>query len=175
MTSPLIRTTLPGLALRQATGRDAPLVLDFIHRLAAYEKLSHEVAATVADIEAALFGERPCAEVVIAELESVPVGFILWFSTYSTFLGKPGIHVEDLFVLPGMRGRGIGKCLLAWVARVAHGRGWGRVEWSVLDWNAPSIAFYEKLGAVPMEEWQVYRLTAGALAALAAASPPEGR
>lgn len=171
MTSPLIRTTLPGLALRQATRRDAALVLDFIHRLGDYEKLSHEVVATVADIEDTLFGERPYAEVVIAELESVPVGFILWFTNYSTFLGKPGIHIEDLFVLPEMRGRGIGKCLLAWVARVAHGRGWGRVEWSVLDWNEPALRFYESIGAEAKTEWVLQRLTGEALARLAAQFP----
>ena len=167
MTSPLVRTTVPGLALRQATRRDAALVLDFIHRLGDYEKLSHEVVATVADIEDTLLGERPYAEVVIAELESVPVGFILWFTNYSTFLGKPGIHIEDLFVLPEMRGRGIGKCLLAWVARVAHGRGWGRVEWSVLDWNEPALRFYESIGAEAKTEWVLQRLTGSALEALA--------
>lgn len=171
MTSPLVRTTVPGLTLRQATRRDAALVLDFIHRLGDYEKLSHEVVATVADIEDTLFGERPYAEVVIAELDSVPVGFILWFTNYSTFLGKPGIHIEDLFVLPEMRGRGIGKCLLAWVARVAHGRGWGRVEWSVLDWNEPALRFYESIGAEAKTEWVLQRLAGAALARLAAQFP----
>ena len=171
MTSPLVRTTVPGLVLRQATRRDAALVLDFIHRLGDYEKLSHEVVASVADIEDTLFGERPYADVVIAELESVPVGFILWFTNYSTFLGKPGLHIEDLFVLPEMRGRGIGKCLLAWVARVAHGRGWGRVEWSVLDWNEPALRFYESIGAEAKTEWVLQRLAGEALARLAAQFP----
>ena len=171
MTSPRIHTTLPGLSLRQATRADAALVLDFIHRLAAYEKLSHEVEATVADIEDALFGARPFAEAVIAELDAAPAGFILWFPTYSTFVGKPGIHIEDLFVLPGMRGRGIGRCLLAWAARVAHERGWGRVEWSVLDWNEPALRFYASIGAEAKTEWVPQRLAGAALARLAAQFP----
>jgi GNAT superfamily N-acetyltransferase len=120
MTSSRIHTTLPGISLRQAERPDAALVLDFIHKLAAYEKLSHEVQATVGDIEDALFGARPFAEAAIAELDAAPVGFILWFPNYSTFVGKPGIHIEDLFVLPHARGRGIGRCLLAWAARVAQ-------------------------------------------------------
>jgi GNAT superfamily N-acetyltransferase len=169
--SPRIRTTLPGLSLRQAVRPDAALVLDFIQRLAAYENLSHEVVATAADIEDTLFGARPFAEVVIAELDATPVGFILWFPNCSTFLGKPGIHIEDLFVLPEMRGRGIGKCLLAWVARVAHERGWGRVEWSVLDWNEPALRFYESIGAEAKTEWVLQRLTGTALARLAAEFP----
>ena len=171
MTSSRIHTTLPGISLRQAGRPDAALVLDFIHKLAGYEKLSHEVVATAADIEDTLFGARPFAEVVIAELDAVPVGFILWFANYSTFLGRPGIHIEDLFVLPQMRGRGIGKCLLAWVARVAHERGWGRVEWSVLDWNEPALRFYASIGAEAKTEWVPQRLAGAALARLAAQFP----
>ena len=167
MTSSRIHTTLPGISLRRAERPDAALVLDFIHKLAAYEKLSHEVQATLGDIEDALFGARPFAEVVIAELEAAPVGFILWFPNYSTFVGKPGIHIEDLFVLPQARGRGIGKCLLAWAARVAQERGWGRVEWSVLDWNRPAIDFYRSIGAASKNEWVLQRLDGEALAALA--------
>ncbi len=168
MISPRIHTTLPGISLRQATRPDAALVLDFIHKLAAYEKLSHEVSATAADIEDTLFGARPFAEVVIAELDAAPVGFILWFPNYSTFLGRPGIHIEDLFVLPQMRGRGIGRCLLAWVARVAQERGCGRVEWSVLDWNEPALRFYASIGAEARTEWVLQRLTGASLARLAA-------
>ena len=162
-----ISTPVPGLRLRHAERTDAALVLDFVKRLAEYEKLSHQVVASVADIESALFGERPFAEVVIAELDGAPAGFILWFPNYSTFLGKPGIYIEDLFVLPELRGRGLGKRLLAYVARVAHERGWGRVEWSVLDWNAPALRFYESIGAEAKTEWVLQRLTGPALAALA--------
>lgn len=171
MTSSRIHTTLPGISLRQAERPDAALVLDFIHKLAAYEKLSHEVQATLGDVEDALFGARPFAEVVIAELEAAPVGFILWFPNYSTFVGKPGIHIEDLFVLPHARGRGIGKCLLAWAARVAQERGWGRVEWSVLDWNEPALRLYQSIGAEAKTEWVLQRLAGAALARLAAQFP----
>lgn len=171
MTPVRIATGLPGLTLRHAERADAALVLGFVHRLAAYEKLSHEVVATVADFERTLFGERPFAEVVIAELDGAPAGFILWFSNYSTFLGKPGIHIEDLFVLPELRGRGFGKCLLAYVARLACSRGWGRVEWSVLDWNAPARRFYESIGAEAKTEWVLQRLSGAALERLAQAFP----
>ena len=171
MIFPPTHTTLPGLVLRQAERPDAALVLDFIRELAAYEKLSHEVVATAADIEDTLFGARPFAEVVIAELDAAPAGFILWFPNYSTFLGKPGIHIEDLFVRPQMRGRGIGTCLLAWVARVAQSRGWGRVEWSVLDWNEPALRFYASIGAAARTEWVLQRLSGAALARLAGQFP----
>ena len=163
MTSPRIHTTLPGLSLRQATRADAALVLDFIHRLAAYEKLSHEVEATVADIEDALFGARPFAEAVIAELDAAPAGFILWFPTYSTFVGKPGIYLEDLYIRPAFRGQGCGKALLKTVARLAVERGCGRFEWSVLDWNQRAIDFYHSIGAKPMSDWTMMRVTGKAL------------
>lgn len=140
----------------------------FIRALAEYEKLSHEVVATEADIHAGLFGPKRVAECAIAEWEGAPAGFALFFHNYSTFAGKPGIYLEDLFVLPELRGNGIGKVLLAHLAKLARERGCARLEWAVLDWNAPSIAFYQSLGARPMDDWTVYRLTGDALSRLAA-------
>lgn len=140
----------------------------FIRALAEYEKLSHEVVATEADIHAGLFGPKRVAECAIAVWEGAPAGFALFFHNYSTFAGKPGIYLEDLFVLPELRGNGIGKVLLAHLAKLARERGCARLEWAVLDWNAPSIAFYQSLGARPMDDWTVYRLTGDALSRLAA-------
>lgn len=154
--------------VRAAVAGDEALLLEFIRGLAVYEKLEHELVATEADLRAHLFGTRPAAEAVILEAEGVPAGFALYFINFSTFLGKPGIYLEDLFVKPAFRGRGFGKALLAHLARVCTDRGYGRLEWSVLDWNEPSIRFYESLGAVPMDEWTVYRLTGRALEALGA-------
>jgi len=156
-----------GLVLRQAGREDAALVLEFIHALAEYEKLRHEVVATVQDIENTVFGDTTHAEVIIAESDGQPAGFVLYFPNYSTFLGKPGIHIEDLFVLPELRGRGIGKTLLACVAHIANQRGWGRVEWSVLDWNTPALEFYASIGAAAKTEWQLHRLSDAALHKLA--------
>lgn len=155
------------ITLRPVVPADVPLVLALINELAEYERLAHEVRATEEDIREALFGARPYAEVVIGEYDGEAVGFALFFHNFSTFLGRPGIYLEDLYVRPAMRGRGIGKALLAHLAALAVERRCGRLEWSVLDWNAPSIAFYESLGARPMEEWTVYRLTGEALHALA--------
>jgi len=166
-----IPTRLAGLALRSAGRSDAALVLGLVQRLAAYENLSHEVVASVADFERWLFGERPCAEAVIAELDGTPAGFVLWFTTFSTFVGRPGIHVEDLFVLPELRGRGIGKSLLAWVARTACERGCARLEWSVLDWNEPARRFYDSIGAELKTEWLLERLTGQHLERLAGVFP----
>lgn len=151
------------LVIRSAVEADVALVLRFIRALAEYEKLSHEVVATEADIRAGLFGPDRVAECVIAEWEGAPAGFALFFHNFSTFAGKSGIYLEDLFVLPELRGNGIGKALLAHLARLARERGCARLEWAVLDWNAPSIAFYQSLGARPMDEWTVYRLTGNAL------------
>lgn len=149
--------------IRPATTNDAALVLAFICELAEYEKLAHEVRATEAQVRSTLFGERPVAEVVIASLDDQPVGFAVFFPNYSTFLGRPGLYLEDLFVRPDARGAGVGRELLAYLARLTVERGWGRLEWRVLDWNEPSIAFYKKLGAEPLEDWTVFRVTGGAL------------
>jgi GNAT superfamily N-acetyltransferase len=155
------------LTIRPAVAADVPLVLEFIRELAKYERLEHEVVATADDIAAALFGPRPYAEVVFACLEGAPVGFALFFHNFSTFHGKPGIYLEDLFVFPHVRGRGIGKRLLAHLARMALERGCARLEWWVLDWNLPSIAFYHALGAIPQDEWTTMRLSGAALERLA--------
>ena len=135
-----------------------PLILALLHELATYEKLAHEVVATESDMHAALFGDRPVVETVIASLDGEPVGYALFFPTFSTFLGKPGLYLEDLYVRPAARGLGVGRKLLEHLARLTVERGWGRLEWSVLDWNEPSIAFYKKMGARPMDEWTVFRL-----------------
>ena len=153
--------------IRFATAEDTPLVLSFIRELAEYEKLSHEVVATVEDLRESLFGERPFAEVLLAFVEDEPVGFALFFHNFSTFLGKPGVYLEDLYVRPEHRGSGAGRTLLSRLARLAVERGCGRLEWWVLDWNEPSIGFYKRLGAEAMDDWTVYRLTGVALADLA--------
>ena len=158
------------LTLRPACAADAPLVLSFIRELAEYEKLAHDVVATQADIEAALFCERPRVFCDIAEQDGAPAGFALWFYTFSTFRGRHGIYLEDLYVRPEHRGAGIGKALLGGLARRCRAEGLARLEWAVLNWNAPSIAFYESLGAQPHDEWTVYRLADEALGALAEAS-----
>ena len=153
--------------IRPAVPGDIPLVLKFIQELADYERLSHEVTATEDELRSTLFCVRPVAEVVIASHDDVPVGFAVFFATYSTFLGKPGLYLEDLFVRPAARGNGIGRALVEYLARLTVERGWGRFEWRVLDWNEPSIAFYRKLGAEPLEDWTVFRVTGAALRALA--------
>src|SRR5437868_15056095 len=156
------------MEIRQATEADVPLILQFIRDLAIYEKLEHRVIATETSLRQTLFGNPRFAEVLFAAVDSEEVGFALFFHNYSTFLGQPGIYLEDLFVKPQMRGRGVGKALLAHLARLAKERGCGRLEWAVLKWNTPSIDFYKRLGAVPMEEWDVYRLTGESLDRLAA-------
>ena len=155
------------VTIRPAEAHELPLVLEFIRELAAYERLEHEVQATTADLAVALFGPRPFAEVVFACLEGEPVGFALFFQNFSTFLGKPGIYLEDLFVRPQARGHGIGRRLLAWLARTTLERGCARLEWEVLDWNAPSIAFYRGVGAVAQDEWITMRVSDAALERLA--------
>lgn len=159
------------LEIRSATAADVPLILEFIKGLAEYEKLAHEVVADEALLREQLFGESPAkaeAEVVIAYLAGVPVGFALFFHNFSTFLGRRGIYLEDLFVKPEVRGHGVGRALLAHLARLAVERGCGRFEWAVLNWNEPAIKFYESLGAKPMNDWTVYRVTGEALKELAA-------
>jgi GNAT superfamily N-acetyltransferase len=155
------------ITIRPATAADVPTILSFIRGLAKYERLEDACVATEESLRATLFGARPYAEVVFACLNGTPVGFALFFHNYSTFLAKPGIYLEDLFVNPEVRGRGLGKLLLQWLAKTAIERDCGRLEWSVLDWNEPSILFYKSLGAVPMSEWQIFRLTGPALGALA--------
>ena len=155
------------VSVRAATENDVPLILELIEGLAEYEHLRHECVATQELLRATLFGARPSAEVVIAEWEGTPAGFALFFHNYSTFLARPGIYLEDLFVRPEHRGRGVGRSLLQHLATLAVARECGRLEWSVLDWNADAIGFYEKLGARPQDDWTVYRLTGDALTQLA--------
>jgi GNAT superfamily N-acetyltransferase len=150
-----------------AQAADAELILEFVRELAEYERLSHAVTADAATLREALFGARPAAEVVIAEFEGAPAGFALFFTNFSTFIGRPGIYLEDLFVRPACRRLGIGRVLLAWLARLAEERGCGRLEWAVLDWNEPAIRFYRGLGAVPMDEWTVFRVEGEAIGRLA--------
>ena len=156
-----------GLTIRFATIDDTPLVLSLIRGLAEYERLAHEAVATEADIRVSLFGTRPGAEVLIAETGGEPAGFALFFHNYSTFLGRRGLYLEDLFVFPAFRGRGIGRALMVRLAQIAVERNCGRFEWWVLDWNEPSIRFYESLGARAMSDWTVYRLTGEPLRELA--------
>ena len=153
--------------IRLARIDDCATILGFIRDLAEYEKLSHEVVADEAKLRATLFGERPAAEVLIAEDGSGPVGFALFFTSYSTFLGKPGLYLEDLFVRPTARGAGHGKALMVELARICVARDYGRFEWSVLDWNEPALQFYRSLGAKPQDQWTVQRLTGEALVDLA--------
>jgi GNAT superfamily N-acetyltransferase len=155
------------LEIRKAQKSDVPLILHFIKELAAYEKLLHEVTATVELLEANLFGEKSVAEVVIASSENKDVGFALYFHNFSTFVGKPGIYLEDLYVSPDYRGKGFGKSLLKYLANLAVERDCGRLEWQVLDWNESAIKFYKSLGAKPMDEWTVFRVTGDELVKLA--------
>jgi GNAT superfamily N-acetyltransferase len=156
-----------GIRVVPATEADVPVILAMIRGLAEYEKLAHVVIATGERLRETLFGARPAAEVLLANLDGKCVGFALFFSTYSTFLAQPGAYLEDLYVVPEARGRGAGIALLIELARIAVTRGYGRVEWSVLNWNEPSIQFYKKLGAIAMDEWTSYRLTGEALRLLA--------
>jgi GNAT superfamily N-acetyltransferase len=155
------------IAIRPATPADLPLIAQFIRDLAEYEKLSHEVRFDEAKLGANLFGPRPYAEVVIGELDGTPQGFALFFHNFSTFEGRPGIYLEDLFVRPAARGSGLGKALLAHLAKLCTERDCARLEWSVLDWNEPSIGFYKSLGARMMDEWTVMRVDGDALIRLA--------
>jgi GNAT superfamily N-acetyltransferase len=155
------------ISIRPATEPDLPLILGFIRDLAVYERLENQLVATETDLKAALFGERPYAEVIFACLDGAPVGFALYFHNFSTFLGKPGIYLEDLFVRPEARGLGIGRRLLGWLARTTLERGCARLDWAVLDWNEPSIGFYRSLGAVAQGDWTTYRLAGAALERLA--------
>jgi len=155
------------VSIRPATRDDVPVIAELIRGLARFEKLEHEVVMTEELLAAGLFGKRPYAEVLLTEDEGQAVGFALFFHNFSTFLGRPGIYLEDLFVVPEHRGKGIGRLLLASLARLAVERGCGRLEWAVLDWNQDAIRFYERLGARPNSDWTVYRLTGEALSGLA--------
>jgi GNAT superfamily N-acetyltransferase len=155
-----------GFSIRPAEPADVPAVLGFVHKLAEYERLSHEVLMDEAALHGLLFGARPYAEVVLAEVDGQAIGFALFFHTVSTFAGKPGIYLEDLFVDPQARGKGYGKELMVHLAHLAIERGCARFEWSVLKWNEPSIAFYRQLGAKPLKTWDVFRLSGAALDAL---------
>jgi GNAT superfamily N-acetyltransferase len=155
------------LSIRPATPADLPLIAQFIRDLADYEKLAHEVRFDEATLGRKLFGERPYAEVVIGEIDGAAQGFALFFHNFSTFEGRPGLYLEDLFVRPAARGSGLGKALLAHLAKLCIERDCARLEWSVLDWNTPSIGFYKSLGARMMDEWTVMRVDGDALAALA--------
>jgi GNAT superfamily N-acetyltransferase len=157
-----------GVTIQAARESDLPQILSFIRELAAYEKLEHEVQATEDDLRRTLFGERAYAETVIARHRGEAAGFALFFHNYSTILARPGIYLEDLFVRPEYRGRGIGKALLVHLARLALERGCGRVEWWVLDWNETAIAFYERIKAKPMDDWTVFRLDRRAIEELSA-------
>ena len=165
--SPVIPAEAAGFTLRPATVSDVPVILGCIRALAEYERLAHQCIATEALLRESLFGERPSAEVVLAFAGDEPAGFALWFQSYSTFLAKPGLYLEDLFVYPQHRGRGLGRQLLRHLARVAVERGYGRVEWSVLDWNVDAIGFYRSIGAELLDDWRRCRLTGDAIPALA--------
>jgi diamine N-acetyltransferase len=160
------------ILLRPAQSGDVGLISDFIRELADYERLSHEAEASPADLSAALFCRHPRVFCELAEWDGEPAGFALWFYTFSTFKGRHGIYLEDIYVRPAHRGRGIGRALLARLARRCAAEDLGRLEWAVLNWNAPSIAFYERLGARPMSDWTIYRLAGDALGTLGAEEEP---
>jgi len=153
--------------IRPATRQDVPQILAFIRELAQYERLSHAVVATESDLVRSLFGPEPCAHVLLAALDAAPVGFAVYFYNFSTFVGRPGLYLEDLYVRPAARGLGIGRRLLVTLARLAVERECGRMEWAVLDWNEPAIRFYRKLGATPNDDWTTYRLSGEMLGNLA--------
>jgi len=163
-----IETKIDGFRIRKAEKKDVPVVLEFIRKLAEYENLTHEVVATEENLERYLFGEAKAAEVVIGYYRDLPVGMALYFQSFSTFLAKPGIYLEDLFILEEQRGKGFGKAILSYLASMVVELGYGRLEWAVLDWNEPSIEFYKSLGANMLDDWIVNRVTGSALTALAA-------
>jgi GNAT superfamily N-acetyltransferase len=160
--------SLPDFEIRPAVVDDVPMILSFIKKLAEYERLAHEVVATEESLRETLFNSRKKAEVALGYYQNKPIGLVLFFHNYSTFLGRPGLYIEDLFIDESCRRRGFGAALLRYVARLAIERNCGRLEWSVLDWNKPAVDFYTKLGAVPMSSWTVFRVTGENLANLAA-------
>ena len=151
------KTQIPELVIRQATISDVPLILSFIKGLGEYEKLTHEVVATEEGLRESLFGENPKAEVILGYYQNEPVAFALFFHNFSTFLGRPGLYLEDLFVKPEYRGKGFGKVMLSYLARLTKERNCGRLEWSVLDWNEPALKFYRSIGSRRIDEWTVQR------------------
>jgi GNAT superfamily N-acetyltransferase len=165
-------TTAVNFKIRAATENDVPIILSLIRELAEYERLSHEVKATEENLRKRLFEDRPVAQVLIGEFEGAPIGFALFYYTFSTFLGKPGIYLEDLYIKNDYRRRGFGHKLMAQVAGLAKDRNCGRFEWAVLRWNQPAIRAYQKINAVPLSEWTVYRLSGEALDRLAAEAAP---
>jgi GNAT superfamily N-acetyltransferase len=160
----------PDFEIRPARVEDVPIILELIRDLATYERAPHEVTATEEQLVDVLFGKRPAAEVLLGFEEQFPVGFAVFFHNFSTWLGRPGLYLEDLFVRPEKRGKGYGRAMLVELAKIARDRGCGRMEWAVLDWNSPAIKFYRALGAKPMDEWTVFRLTRDGIAKLAEAA-----
>jgi len=161
---------MDNFAIRVAIVDDVPIILELIHALATYERAPNEVTATEQGLVEVLFGEKPAAEVLLAFENETAVGFAVFFHNFSTWLGRPGLYLEDLFVKPEHRGKGYGRALLIHLAKIARERGCGRMEWAVLDWNEPAIEFYRKLGAKPMDEWTVFRLTRDGIEKLADSS-----
>ena len=162
-----IKTNISNFMLHKATESDVPIILSFIHEFATYEKLAHEVVATEDSLCQSLFGNRKVAEVIIGFYKEKPVSFALFFHNFSTFLGKPGIYLEDLYIKPEMRGKSLGKSMLSYIAQIACDRDCGRFEWCVLDWNKSALKFYSSMGATPMNEWTTQRLEGKALQKLA--------
>jgi GNAT superfamily N-acetyltransferase len=164
----IFSASLPDFEIRPATIDEVPLILSFIKKLAQYERLAHEVVATEESLRETLFNSRKTAEVAIGYFQNTPIGLVLFFHNYSTFLSRPGLYIEDLFIDESYRRKGFGAALLRYVARLAIERNCGRVEWSVLDWNKPAVDFYTRLGAVPLSDWTVFRVTGQNLVNLAA-------
>ena len=164
--------TAANFSIRAATVVDVPIILELIRALATYERAPNEVTTTEDQLVDVLFGAKPVAEVLLAFEDAIPVGFAVFFHNFSTWLGRPGLYLEDLFIRPEHRGKGYGRALLVDLAKIAHDRGCGRMEWAVLDWNEPAIEFYKKLGAKPLEEWKIFRLKREGIAQLAQAGQP---
>ncbi|NCC56272.1 MAG: GNAT family N-acetyltransferase [Synergistales bacterium] len=163
----IFKTDIEGFTLREAAAEDVPVLLSLIRELAVYEKLTDQVTATEESMKLSLFGIRPGAEALLGELDGEPVAYAVYFHNYSTFAGRLGLYLEDVYVKPELRGKGMGKVILSYLARLAKERGCARFEWSVLDWNEPSIRFYRSLGAVPLDGWTIFRMTGEALDRLA--------
>jgi len=163
----IFKTDIEGFTIREAAAEDVPVLLSLIRELAVYEKMADQVTATEENMKVSLFGIRPGAEALLGELDGEPVAYAVYFHNYSTFAGRLGLYLEDVYVKPELRGKGMGKAILSYLARLAKERGCARFEWSVLDWNEPSIRFYRSLGAVSLDGWTVFRMTGEALDRLA--------